>query len=64
MTTITVDLDDLLRIMKLANRTVLQPDSDDKNAWSRTCQLLLIAGMAHEVTRRISLMPPSKEPQP
>lgn len=65
MTTITIDLDDLLRIMKLANRTVLQPDGDDKSAWSRTCQLLLAAGMEpHEVTQRIAPMPPSKEPQP
>ena len=60
--TITIDLDDLLRIMKFANRTALQPDDDDKNAWERTCQLLLAAGMEpHEITQRIAPMPRSKE---
>lgn len=65
MTTITIDMDNLLRILKLANRTTLQRDGEDIGAFSLTCQLLLFADMApHEIAQRIAPTPRSKEPQP
>lgn len=65
MTTVPIDIDDLIRILRLANRTELQRVGEDTRAFARACQSLLGAGMApDEITRQIAPLSARMKVQP